>query len=142
MKRLKVLSVLTLGLGMAGCSVSTASFNSSSGMGGAVVGSIGTPDVAPAPPPAMGPFLEGPLGQRLGEADRDRAFHAELDALQSGERKSWRGVKGNFGYVVPAATAGPDGCRSFSHTVYIAGRPQTGSGSGCPTPDGSWKVTS
>ncbi len=142
MKSAGMLAALALASGIAGCSVSTSSFNDASTAGGEVVGSIGVPPPAlPAPHPALGAFLDGPVGQRLGDADRDKAYQAEVDALSTGDRKTWRGLKGNFGYVAPAASAGADGCRSFSHTIYIGGRAQVGTGSGCPGPDGSWKIT-
>ena len=143
MKR-HVLGVAVLALSAAGCSVSTARFNDGAGVGGEVVGSIAAPPPAPAAPassPAMGAFLQGPIGQRLSDADRDRAYQAEIEALQSGNRNTWRGVKGNFGYVAPEADVRPDGCRGFSHTIYIGGRPQTGTGTGCRAPDGAWTVT-
>ena len=128
-------------MALAGCSVSTSSFNDPSGAGGAVVGTLGSPvpPPPPAPAPSRGAFLQGPAGQRLAEADRDHAYQAELDALSSGARTSWRGSKGTFGYVAPAA-AGPDGCRAFTHTIYIGGRPVSGGGSGCPQPGGAWVV--
>ena len=89
----------------------------------------------------MGPFLEGSVGNRLGDADREKAYQAEVDALAAGDRKTWRGVKGNFGYVALSGSETPQGCRDFTHTVYIAGRPQTGKGTGCKQPDGSWRIT-
>ena len=143
MNAIGVLGGAVLAVGLAGCSVSTASFNDASGVGGAVVGSLGTPDAAPAAvtPPMMGAFLEGPVGAKLGTADRDKAYQAELDALSSGDRKTWRGGKGSFGFVALAGAETPDGCRAFSHTVYIGGRPQSGKGTGCKAPDGAWRVT-
>lgn len=137
----RVVSVL-VALGLAGCSLSTSSFNDGSAVGGAIVGGVGLPaDSPPAAAPTMGALLDGPIGQRLAAADRDRAYQAELDAVASGTRRTWRGAKATFGYVAPASVAGPDGCRSFSHTVYIGGRPLTGTGAGCPAADGAWKIT-
>lgn len=140
----RFVGVALLASGAAACSVATSSFNDGSGVGGAVVGSLGTPPLAAASPvhPAYGAFLEGPTGTRLGDADRDRAFQAEVDALASGDRKTWRGIKGNYGFVVLGSGATPEGCRSFTHTVYIGGRPQTGAGTGCKGPDGVWTITS
>ena len=99
MKRLGLVSVGAIGMALAGCSVATSSFDSATATGGAIVGSIGAPPpVVPVPPPSMGAFLEGPTGRRLSEADRDKAFHAELDALAAGDRKTWRGNNGTFEY--------------------------------------------
>src|SRR6202044_2274851 len=66
---------------------------------------------------------------------------AQVAALDSGQRRSWRGSHGVFGYVEAGAATG-DGCRAYSQTIYIAGRPNRGRGVGCKQPDGSWKMTS
>lgn len=109
---------------------------------------VGSPVSAPAPV-SMGSFLEGPVGLRLDERDRDAAFKAESQAVATGERRTWRGAKGVYGYVEPvvsgpaAAAADPGGgeCRAFTHTVYFGGRPQVGRGSGCRNPDGTWRIS-
>ena len=68
-------------------------------------------------------------------------MEAQVAALDSGQRRSWRGAHGVFGFVEPGAATG-DGCRAYSQTIYIAGRPNHGHGVGCKQPDGSWKMTS
>lgn len=113
---------------------------------------------APALPEhvAMGSFLDGPVGSKLGDADREAAFKAESQAISMGERRTWRGAKGVYGYVVPGAPAsGTPGseasadananaagseCRTFTHTVYFGGRPQVGHGTGCRNADGTWRI--
>ncbi len=130
--------------------------------GGTQVGSLAAatvPAPAPAPAPvAMGPFLEGPIGSKLGASDRDAAFKAEIQAVSLGERRTWRGAKGIYGFVVPGpagsgtaaadatATAGgpaaPGECRTFTHTVYFGGRPQAGHGTGCRDAEGTWQIVS
>jgi surface antigen len=90
---------------------------------------------------ALGGVLGGPIGASLGDSDRQAAWEAQVGALDSGQRRSWRGSQGVFGYVEPGAAAG-DGCRAYSQTIYIAGRPNRGHGVGCKQPDGSWKMTS
>lgn len=138
---------------LAGCS--------STGTGGVSLASLSAP--APAPVPAVeaaplpvpvnyGGFLGGPAGSKLPEADRKAALAAEDGAASSGERRSWKGDHGVYGFVVPgptsaAATAIPaDGapaeCRSFTSTIFFGGRPQTGKGTGCRDLDGNWHVTS
>lgn len=141
-------AVIGVGLAAAvgGCSVATSSYHDASTSAGAVVGGlgIGTP-VDDAPPPAaapsMGAFLDGPVGARLGDADKSRAFQAEEDALAASDRKTWRGVKGNYGFVALSGSLTPEGCQDFTHTVYIMGRPVTGKGTGCKAPDGTWRIT-
>ena len=99
-----------------------------------------------------GAFLGGSAGARLPEADRAAALAAEDAAVASGERRTWKGAKGVFGYVVPGPTAAaatalpadgaPAECRSFTATIFFGGRPQTGHGTGCRDLDGNWHVTS
>jgi surface antigen len=137
-----------LAAAVAGCSVASSTYHDASTSAGAVVGSLGVgspvvdaPPPAAAPAPSLGAFLEGPVGGRLGDVDRQRAFQAEQDALAAGDRKTWRGVKGNYGYVALSGSPTPDGCQDFTHTIYIMGRPVTGKGTGCKAPDGTWRIT-
>ncbi|WP_298355507.1 hypothetical protein [Rhodoblastus sp.] len=99
----------------------------------------------PPPPAAVGPappyagLASGVLGASLDAADRTAANNAEIAALNSGDRKTWRGDDGTYGYVAPSAANGD--CRDFTHTVYINGRPQVGKGTACKA-DGGWKLKS
>jgi surface antigen len=101
------------------------------------------PAPGPATPaPALAPYAglaSGPLGDSLDAADRTAANNAEIAALNSGDRKSWRGDGGSYGYVAPGAANGD--CRDVSHTIYINGRPKVGKGTACKTPDG-WRLNS
>ena len=90
---------------------------------------------------ALGGVLGGPIGASLAEADREAAWNAQLAALNSGQSRSWRGVRGVFGFVAPGAETG-GGCRAYSQTIYVAGRPNRGQGVACRQPDGTWKMTS
>lgn len=115
------------------------------------VGPSGGPPVAAAPPPpaapvlptgaALGGVLGGPIGASLTDNDRQAAWNAQTAALDSGQPRSWRGSHGVFGFVEPGAAMGA-GCRAYSQTIFIAGRPVHGHGTGCKQPDGSWKMTS
>src|ERR1700722_17154657 len=110
-----------------------------------------TSTVAPAPAgipaptipsgAALGGVLGGPVGASLTDDDRQAAWQAQVGALDSGQKRSWRGAKGVFGFVEPGAPTG-DGCRAYSQTLYVAGRPNHGKGVGCKQADGSWKMTS
>ena len=84
---------------------------------------------APAIPTgaALGGALGGPVGASLSDGDRQTAWEAQVAALDSGQRRSWRGSHGVFGYVEAGAATG-DGCRAYSQTIYIAGRPNRGHG--------------
>ena len=81
---------------------------------------------APAPAPvvaapliplgaALGGVLGGPVGASMSEADRTSAWDAQIAALDSGQRKSWRGANGVFGFVEAGPEAGA-GCRSYNQT--------------------------
>ncbi len=101
------------------------------------------PPAAPAIPAgaALGGVLGGPIGAALTDPDRQAAWQAQLAALDSGQRRSWRGAHGVFGFVEPGAETG-SGCRAYSQTIYVAGRPNRGQGIACKQPDGGWKMTS
>ena len=148
--RLRLFMIAIGSIGLAGCQ--------SVGSGGAppITGSTtpagaATSTVAPAPVgiptpsiptgSALGGVLGGPLGVSLTDDDRQAAWQAQVGALDSGQKRSWRGAKGVFGFVEPGAATG-DGCRAYSQTIYVSGRPNRGHGSGCKQPDGSWKMTS
>jgi surface antigen len=98
---------------------------------------------APLPAPAVpaGPALGVPIGASLSDADRAAAWKAEVAALESGQRRSWRGANGVFGFIEPGGEA-VGGCRAFSMTVYVAGRPNRGQGVACKQADGTWKAAS
>lgn len=97
---------------------------------------------------AIGGVLGGLIGNRIGAAlddeDKQRAYAAQMDALergQSGAPVSWRNPdSGRYGTVVPGPAYQQAGrnCRSFTHTIYIEGQPQTARGTACRNPDGTW----
>jgi surface antigen len=93
---------------------------------------------------ALGGVLGGPVGAQMDEADRQAAYDAQVAALDSGQRRTWRGKAGLFGYIeVGSGADGAQGyCRTYSQTIYVAGHPQHGHGVGCRQPDGVWRMTS
>ncbi len=98
-----------------------------------------TPPVASAPaalPPYAG-LASGSFGQNLDAAGKTAANKAEAEALASGDRKTWRGDDGAYGYVAPGPANGD--CREITHTVYINGRPTVGKGTACKSGEG-WKL--
>jgi surface antigen len=90
-------------------------------------------------PSMLGGVLAGSVGLGLENADRVAAYKAQVAALETGQRSSWRGDKGVYGYAEAGASQGS--CRPFSQTVYIAGRPYVGHGSACRGEDGSWRMS-
>ncbi|BGE84351.1 hypothetical protein Ms3S1_07870 [Methylosinus sp. 3S-1] len=97
--------------------------------------------VAAAPEPPAPGVIGSAVGRELGAADRAMAIAAQQEAVNSGERRSWRGAHGAYGFVEPAAENGVGGCRDYTHKVFIDGRPQQAKGQACKRPDGSWRVT-
>jgi len=91
---------------------------------------------APAPPPPYEGLANGAFGASLDATSRAAANNAELAALNGGDRKTWRGDDGSYGYVAPGASSGD--CRDFTHTIYINGRPKVGTGTACKV-GGGWK---
>jgi surface antigen len=101
---------------------------------------------------AIGGLLGGLIGNRIGasldDEDRERAYAAQVDALdrgQPGAPVSWKNPdSGRYGTVVPGPVYVENGrnCRSYTHTIYIDGHPQTARGTACRNPDGSWTALS
>ncbi|WP_424361426.1 hypothetical protein [Methylocystis parvus] len=96
-----------------------------------------TPVVAAPAPPAPG-VIGAAIGQSLTEKDRAVAIAAQQEAVSSGARKSWRGEKGAYGFVIPGAENGA--CRDYTHKVFVNGRPQEAKGQACRQ-NGEWRVT-
>jgi surface antigen len=156
----KLAAVAVLGLSLAACA------GSPDGMGpgpkentgtlvgagsGAVIGAAiasggGGSPLAGA---AIGGLLGGLIGNRIGASmdddDKRRAYAAQMDALErgtSGAPVSWKNPdSGRYGTVVPGPAYQQAGrnCRSFTHTIYIDGTPQTARGTACRQPDGTWQ---
>jgi surface antigen len=115
---------------------STLGTNTGSRVAGAIAGA------------AVGGILGGAVGASLDEQDRQRAYAAQMQAIQYGEPGapvSWRSAEsGRYGTVVPGQAYQSNGttCREYSHTIYIDRRPQTARGTACRNPDGSWTPVS
>jgi len=148
--RLSLFMIAIGSIGLAGCqslgsSDAPPTTGSTTPAGAAASTVAATPAGIPAPAiptgAALGGVLGGSVGSSLTEDDRQAAWQAQVGALDSGQKRSWRGAKGVFGFVEPGATTG-DGCRAYSQTIYVAGRPNRGRGVGCKQADGSWKMTS
>jgi surface antigen len=90
-----------------------------------------------APPIIIAGVAAGPLAASLTQKDREAAAKAQIEALTSGQRQSWRGAGGAFGFVEPKPAA-DGGCRNYTHTIFISGRSKSGQGSACPGAGGTW----
>lgn len=101
-----------------------------------------TTSVAPAAPEPPAPGVVGSaIGRELDAAEKETAIAAQQEAVNSGQRKSWRGAHGSYGFIEPGAEGALGGCRDYTHKIYVKGRPQQAKGQACKKPDGSWRVT-
>jgi surface antigen len=142
---IRVLSIAACALGVlfaGGCTVG----GPAPGPGAAVVAPAGSADaVSPLPVgAALGGILGAAAGAQLDEGERRAAYDAQIAALDAGERRTWRGAHGAFGYVEPGpgADSAQGFCRIYAQTIYLGGRPQRGHGLGCRQSDGSWRMAS
>jgi surface antigen len=93
---------------------------------------------------AIGGLIGNRIGAAMDDEDKQRAYSAQIDALESGRSGAavpWRNPdSGRYGSVVPGPAYQSNGlqCRQYTHTIYIDGRPQVARGSACRNPDGSW----
>ncbi len=92
---------------------------------------------AEAPPPPAPGVVGNTIGQTLDKPDRARAIAAQQDAITTGLRKSWRGAHGVYGFII--LTAETNGCRDYTHKIFINGRPQEARGQACLEKD-AWRV--
>jgi surface antigen len=123
-------------------------------LGGALIGSqiggdTGTRIAAGVAGAAIGGLIGNRIGAALDDEDKKRAYAAEMDALErgpSGAPVAWRNPdSGRYGTVVPGPAyqqVGGRNCRSYTHTIYIDGKPQTARGTACRNPDSSWTPVS
>jgi surface antigen len=153
-----VKSVVALGLaaaiavGTAGCSQSTGPNEAGGTVIGAVAGGLigsrfggGAGKVAAVMAGTMlGGFLGNQIGRNMDDEAQARAYDAQYYAVNSGRRADWQSQSGNYGYIEPGPVyTDPQGtCRRYTHTIYINGRPQQGTGVACRNPSGGWDIVS
>ncbi|HTQ81629.1 MAG TPA: RT0821/Lpp0805 family surface protein [Pseudolabrys sp.] len=158
MSALKFAAVAALGLSLAACAGSPdpggpgPKENTGTllgGIGGALIGSqfgggVGGHVAGAVVGAGLGALIGNRIGASLDDDDRQRAYDAQISALESGQSGapvSWRNPdSGRYGTVVPGPAYVDAGrnCRSYTHTIYIDGAPQTARGTACRNPDGSW----
>lgn len=131
------LSVLTLGLALAGCANTPKPLPY-----------VQRPDrITPAAVEALMPYLAGHTSG-LDDIDRRRAAEAQAVALEfgrQGQPTAWRNPDtNNYGEAIPGPPRpeGTPSCRTFTHTLYSKGQAQTLSGRACRDGAGVWTVAS
>ena len=95
----------------------------------------------------LGALIGSEIGSSLDKADLAYANQAQNQAYRApvGESVSWNNPdSGNYGTITPTregkSTSGRY-CREFSQTIYVEGRQQTGYGTACQNPDGTWQIS-
>lgn len=133
-RSISMISALVAACGLSGCVTD--------GTTGAAVPVPVAPPVAAAP--VASGVIAGPLGKSLDDKDRLTASDAQFSAIDSGQKRTWRGARGAYGFVEPGAEAprAEGSCREYTHKVYVGGRPQSGQGLACRTPDKGWRIVS
>jgi surface antigen len=117
---------------------------------GAVLGGRGTGSrlAGAAIGAAAGGLIGGAIGASLDERDRQAAYAAEMEALESGSPGAPVGWRSDhtayYGTIVPGPYIERRGlrCRDYSHTIYVRGRPEIARGTACRNPDGTWTPVS
>jgi surface antigen len=94
----------------------------------------------------LGALLGSEIGGSLDRADRMYAGEATERAYSApvGQTIRWDNPQsGNYGTITPVRDGRDNGgryCREYSQTIYVGGRQQSGYGTACQAPDGSWQV--
>jgi surface antigen len=151
------LSVALVGMALGACSANsgpkevggTAAGAVAGGLiGNAIGGSAGNRLAGTLIGATVGGLVGNRIGAALDDEDKRRAYAAQMQALEtgpSGAPVAWRNPdSGRYGNVVPGPSYQANGatCRSYTHTVYIDGKPQSQRGTACRNPDGTWTPVS
>jgi surface antigen len=95
----------------------------------------------------LGGLLGSQIGRGLDQADQQAAWRTEQTALErnpDGASSRWDNPNnGTYGYTVPRSTyqtASGQYCREYQTTVVVNGRAETGVGTACRQPDGTWRI--
>ena len=154
MKKTLLASVLVVSLALTACQ-STGNKQALGGISGGVIGGLlgsqigsGTGRVvATGVGAGLGALIGSNIGAQLDQADQERLYYAQTQALESspsGSRVEWRNPdSGRYGYVTPgpAYSVNNSNCRDYTHTIYIDGRAETARGTACRQSDGTWQPT-
>lgn len=158
MKKLILLTAMIASVGLAGCeSMQGAGTKQTVGTaGGAVIGGIlgsrvggGSGQLwATGAGALIGALVGSEIGKSLDRADRGYLADANQRAHSApiGESISWNNPEsGNYGTVTPTRDGRDNSgayCREYQQTIYVGGQQETGYGTACQQPDGTWKIVS
>jgi surface antigen len=93
----------------------------------------------------LGSVVGAQIGRSIDRTDEAKAMQA-LEYNRTGQASSWENPQtGNDVTVVPVSTYKSEAnqfCREYQMTIVVEGRRETGYGTACRQPDGSWKTVS
>ncbi len=123
------------------------------GVGGAVAGAQFGKGNGRIVTGALGALLGAGIGSSIGASlDRadiaynDKTAQKAFETAQTGQTLPWNNPQsGNSGSITPAAPFKNDTgqyCREFSQKITVGGKTESGYGTACRQPDGSWQIVS
>ncbi len=117
------------------------------GLAGSKIGSGKGQLAATAVGTLLGALAGSEFGKSLDKVDRMHAAQTSQSAMEVnrvGQTSSWQNPNsGNSGTVTPTRTyqsAAGQYCREYQQTIMVGGREQSGFGTACRQPDGSWRI--
>ena len=97
----------------------------------------------------VGASLGNSVGRKMDKADRlaaEQARYAALENYETGESSYWynpdSGNQGSFSPQPAYQTNEGQYCREYTQNITIGGETESGYGTACRQPDGSWKIVS
>lgn len=90
----------------------------------------------------LGGMIGSSIGRGLDEEAKRQASGAQSLALNSGKQTKWQAPSGSYGFVEPGPVYAENSrtCRTYTHKIYINGKPETGVGTACKAADGAWDI--
>jgi len=141
---------------LAGCAGSGGGSGITNEQGGTVLGALGGAAIGAAASDGnwwaigAGALVGGLVGNRVGnyldERDRQQAYSTAnyaLDNNQDGQTATWSNPQNNTGgYTTPTDTyqTASGTCRTYQTGIEANGQSQSGTGTACRQPDGTWKL--
>ena len=129
---------LGTGLGAIGGAVAGAQFGK--GDGKIVTGALGA---------LLGAGIGNAVGASLDRADMQyyqQTSQKALETAQAGQALPWSNPQsGNSGTITPQApykNSNGQYCREFQNKITVGGKTESGYGTACRQPDGSWQIVS
>lgn len=157
MKKFALICMTAASLGLMGCENTASNWGSKQTVGtgvGALAGGLAGSQIGSGSgrlwATGAGVLLGALAGSEIG-ASLDRADHQYMDNAQTsaysspiGETISWNNPdSGHYGTITPVRDGRSNAgryCREYQQTVVVGGKTQSGYGTACQQPDGSWEI--